>query len=79
MKTATLILPAIRAVEFTNDSMMFIHLDNDRTFLVPLDKFKPIKKLNKKQREDFEIIDDIYLSFIDMDEIYSLNELIGIP
>ena len=57
---------------------MFVHLDNDRTFIVPLDKFPAIQKLSAEQKQDFEIIDDNHLSFLALDEIFSMNELIGI-
>ena len=57
---------------------MFVHLDNDRTCIVPLDKFPAIQKLSTKQKQDFEIIDDNHLSFLAIDEIFSMNELIGI-
>jgi hypothetical protein len=56
---------------------MFIHLDNDRTFLVPLDKFPAIKSLTTEQRCGFEIIDDNHLSFLSIDEVYSLEQLLG--
>jgi hypothetical protein len=70
-------IPKIKSVEFLNSSIMFIHLDNDRTFLVPLDKFPDIKSLNSEQREDFEIIDDNHLSFLAIDEVYSFEQLLG--
>jgi hypothetical protein len=70
-------IPKIRSVEFLNSSIMFIHLDNDRTFLVPLDKFPDIKSLSVQQRMDFEIIDDNHLSFLAIDEVYSLEQLLG--
>ena len=76
--TATSTLPAIRHVDFINSSIMFVHLDNDRTFIVPLDKFPDIQKLSPEQKKDFEIIDDNHLSFLAIDEIYSINDLIGI-
>ena len=72
------IYPAIAAVEFINSSIMFVHLSNDRTFIVPLDKFPSIKALSKEAKKNFEIIDEKYLSFLEMDEIYSIEELIGI-
>ncbi len=78
MNQTTLTLPAIRSIDFLNSSIMFIHLDNDRTFIVPLDKFPAIQKLSKDQKNDFEIIDGNYLSFLAIDEVYSTNELIGI-
>ncbi len=71
-------LPAIRNIDFINSSIMFVHLDNDRTFIVPLDKFPAIQQLSEVQKKDFEIIDDNQLSFLAMDEIYSVNDLIGI-
>ncbi len=74
----TVTYPAIRNIEFINSSIMFIYLDNERTFIVPLDKFPAIAKLTVTEKKDFEIIDDIYLSFLALDEIYSVGELIGI-
>ena len=74
----TSVLPSIRDVDFINSSIMFVHLDNDRTFIVPLDKFPPIQKLTKEQRNDFEIIDDNHLSFLAIDEIFSIQQLLGL-
>ncbi len=70
--------PAIRHIDFINASIMFVHLDNDRTFIVPLDKFPNIQKLSTQQKQDFEIIDDNHLSFLAIDDVFSMNELIGI-
>jgi Protein of unknown function (DUF2442) len=69
---------AIRQIEFINSTIMFVHLNNDRTFIVPLDQFPAIKKLTVQQRSDFEIIDGSHLSFLDIDEVFSLEELIGL-
>ena len=73
-----LLLPSIRHIDFINSSIMFVHLNNDRTFIVPLDKFPAIQSLTPQQREDFEIIDGDQLSFLALDDLYSVNELIGI-
>ena len=73
-----LIYPSIKAVEFINSSIMFVHLDNDRTFIVPLEKFPAIQKLSAEEKKAFEIIDDQNLSFLSIDEIYSIEELIGL-
>lgn len=72
-------LPTIRSVEFLNSSIMFVHLKNDRTFLVPLDAFPEIRKLSQEDRKDYEIIDETYLSFLAIDEVFSLNDLLGMP
>jgi hypothetical protein len=78
MITTALHSPSIRNIEFLNNSILFIHLDNDRTLLVPLDKFPSIKSLTQEQKKEYEIIDEHNLSFLAIDEIYSVNELIGI-
>ena len=78
MKVETLHTPGIKGIEFLNTSIMFVHLDNDRTFLVPLNKFPNIEKLSSEQRKDYEIIDNSHLSFIAIDDVYDVNELIGL-
>ncbi len=74
----TINTPTIRNIEFLNSSIMFVHLSNDRTFIVPLDQFADIKSLTPQQKTEFEIIDGTNLSFTAIDEIYSLSELTGI-
>ena len=74
----TLVLPSIRHIDFINSSIMFVHLNNERTFIVPLDKFPAIQALSPEQKEDFEIIDGDQLSFLALDDLYSVNKLIGI-
>ena len=68
----------IRDIEFLNSSIMFVHLTNDRTFILPLDQFPEIKTLTPDQKKDFEIIDGINLSFLSLDEVYNLSELVGL-
>lgn len=70
--------PAIKSVEFINSSILFVHLSNDRTFIVPLDKFPAIKNLTAQEKISFEIIDDKYLSFLAIDDVFSIEELIGL-
>jgi hypothetical protein len=45
---------------------------------VPLDKFPVIKALSSDEKKACEIIDDRYLSFPAIDEVYSIEELIGL-
>ena len=65
-------------VKFVRNSSMLLSLSNDRTCIVPLEKFKQIESLTRLQKEDFEIIDGENLSFLALDEVYSIHELIGI-
>jgi hypothetical protein len=74
----TITFPGIKNIEFINSSILFLHLLNDRVFIVPLDKFPAIKNLSPEEKQAFEIIDDTYLSFLSIDEIFSIEELIGI-
>ncbi len=68
----------ITDVRFVGNSAMLLSLSNDRTCIVPLEKFKQIESLTPLQKEDFEIIDGENLSFLALDEVYSIHELIGI-
>jgi len=77
MNTA-LVNPELRAIEFMGDVALFVYLNNERTFIVPLNQFPAIRNLSKEQRMDFEVIDGIYLSFRSIDDIYSIHQLIGI-
>lgn len=77
MNTTVISLPAIRSIEFLNSSIMFVHLANDRTFLVPLDGFPTIRQLTSEEKRDYEIIDDTNLSFLALDDIFTVNELLG--
>ena len=70
--------PGIKSIEFINGSILFVHLTNERVFIVPLDKFPGIKNLSADEKKSFEIIDNKYLSFLAMDDVYSLEELIGL-
>jgi len=70
--------PSIKAVEFINSTTMFVHLNNDRTFIIPLEKFPAISQLSLDDKKAFEIIDEKYLSFLGIDEVYSIGELIGL-
>lgn len=68
----------MRKIDFMGNKLMLLHLSNERIVLVPLDKFQSIAQLTAEERNDFEIIDDQYLSFLAIDEVYSVKELIGI-
>ncbi|RYY06671.1 MAG: hypothetical protein EOP43_05620 [Sphingobacteriaceae bacterium] len=64
-------------VSFKDNSTMILDLSNKRSVYIPLNEFPVIAALTSEERGDFEIIDDEYLSFLEIDEIYSLKELIG--
>ncbi len=68
---------SITNVSFKDKNTIVLDLSNKRSIQIPLDDFSDIAALSNQEREDFEIIDDEYLSFLAIDEIYSLKDLIG--
>jgi len=68
---------SITNVSFKDENTLILDLSNKRSIQIPLDDFSDIAALSNQEREDFEIIDDEYLSFLAIDEIYSLKDLIG--
>jgi len=74
----TIVYQGIKSIEFINSTILFVHLTNDRVFIVPLDKFPVIKNLSPEEKKSFEIIDDKYLSFLAIDDVFSIEELIGL-
>lgn len=68
----------INDVQFVGNSAMLVSLSNHRTFIVPLDSFKEIAELSAGDRKNFEIIDGENLSFLKLDGIYNLHDLIGV-
>jgi hypothetical protein len=68
----------IKDIQFVGNSAMMLFLSNDRTFIVPLDKFEAIAQLSPSQKADYEVIDGDNLSFLAIDEIYNIHELIGL-
>ena len=68
----------IKDVQFVGNSAMLLSLTNDRTLIVPLDKFQKIAALSATEKSDFEVIDGENLSFLALDEIYSIHDLIGL-
>lgn len=68
---------AITSVEFQDQNTLILNLSNKRSISILLVEFPLISALSSEEREDFEIIDDEYLSFLAIDEIYSLKDLIG--
>ncbi len=72
-----LVYPCIKNINFS-DINLIIDLSNDRVLIIPLEKFPSIKNLSSQERKSFEIIDDNYLSFLSIDDVFSLEELIGL-
>ena len=55
---------------------MAAYLTDGREIIVPISIFPDIKRLSRKQREDWMIMDDQYFSFEDLSRIYSVKDLL---
>lgn len=64
-------------IDFKKD-IMNLYIVNGRILSVPVSKFPDIKKLNNLQRKAYHISAGISLDFDDSDEVYHINELLGI-
>ena len=47
----TINYPGIKSIEFINSAMLFVQLNNDIVFIVPLDKFPVIRDLSAEEKK----------------------------
>ncbi len=69
--------PTINSISFLKNDLL-VALNNDRLFIVPLEKFPTIQQLSLEERNDYEIIDNSHLSFLAIDDVFSIEDLIGL-
>ena len=55
---------------------MAAYLTDGREIIVPVSMFPDIKRLSRKQREDWMIMDDQYFSFEALSRIYSVKDVL---
>lgn len=55
---------------------MAAYLTDGREIIVPISMFPDIKRLSRKEREDWMIMDDQYFSFEALSKIYSVKDLL---
>ena len=55
---------------------MAAYLTDGRVIIVPVSMFPEIKRLSRKEREDWMIMDDQYFSFEAISRIYSVKDLL---
>lgn len=67
----------MKKIQFSGNDMK-IYLSSGRIIIVPLSKFPEIKKLSLTQKSKYHIAGGISLDFDASDEVYHINELIGI-
>ena len=57
---------------------MAAYLTDGREIIVPVSMFPDIKRLSRKEREDYMIMDDQYFSFEALSRIYSVKDLLRV-
>ena len=57
---------------------MAAYLTDGREIIVSVSMFPDIKRLSRKQREDYMIMDDQYFSFEALSRIYSVKDLLRV-
>ena len=71
------IRPVLKNISFEHEKM-HIHLKDGRIVIVPLSFFPSIKKLTTIQRLQWQIIDQEGFTFFDSDEVYHIEQVLGI-
>lgn len=67
-------LKEITDVKFVGNDVMLLSLSSDRTFIVPLDKFKEIEALSPRQKKILRLsMTRIFLSLLSMKFITFTN------
>ena len=67
----------IKDMDFkTYRGKMVVRLTDGREVIVPVSMFPDIKRLSRKQREEWMIMDDQYFSFEALSRIYSVKDLL---
>ena len=56
---------------------MWVVLADGREIICLLQKFPSIKKLNQQQRKQIQIIDGIGFTFIECDEVFHIQQILG--
>ena len=77
VKTINNNLIEMQKIGFSGNDMK-VYLSSGRILIVPLKNFPEIKKLTPAQRNKYHIAGGISLDFEDRDEVYHINELIGL-
>ncbi|MBO7051833.1 MAG: hypothetical protein J6W24_04115 [Prevotella sp.] len=57
---------------------MAAYLTDGREIIVPVSMFPEIKRLSRKEREDWMIMDDQYFSFENLSHIFSVKDLLKV-
>ena len=70
--------PQMDRVSFRRHDFLTINLEDGRILSVPLSRFPNIEKLSAEQRRKYHIADGIALMFPGDDEVYHIDDFMGL-
>jgi hypothetical protein len=62
-------------VSFLETEMVLVFA-NKASLHIPLENLPEVKALTQEQKNDFEVIDGEYVSFLDIDTVYHVSDLL---
>lgn len=62
-------------VSFLETEMVLVFA-NKTSLHIPLENLPEVKALTREQKNDFEVIDGEYVSFLDIDTVYHVSDLL---
>ncbi len=71
--------PVIKRVDFSMRGHISIYLQDGRIVIAPLSKFPSIKKMSLEQRQKYGLADGNTIIFHHCDEVYHLQDFLGLP
>ena len=67
----------IKKIDFGEKrGMMAVYLTDGRVVMVPVGMFSDIKRLNRRQREEWMVVDDQYFTFEHDSRIYYIKDVL---
>ena len=69
--------PLIEDIKFENKGKICFYLQDGRIIITPLSAFPSIKKLDKEQRNKFQILGNEGFTFDDCDEVFAIEQVLG--
>ncbi len=78
MESIANIKPEIKKISFEKKGYLTVYFFDGRILFLPLKYFPSIKKLSSAKRHQYQIADDDTLIFNHADEVYHIQDLLGI-
>ncbi len=71
------IKPEINEIRFDSEHNISFYFKDGRILTAPVSAFPSIKKLNREQREKYQILGSEGFTFDDCDEVFAVEQVLG--